>query len=337
MKEEVKNRILMEMQGELTEECLRKLKMCLERNFYNLTLSEETTELVVANSYTNEKMIEKFEFSRGLEGVSRKTLEQYSRETKRFFDFIGKNYQSVTFEDIQHYLYLLIRNGNMTATSIDNSRKFLKPFFKWLYENEYIKKDVFIKIKPIKRIEKQKEFLSNKEIVNLRDSAKNDIRALALIDTLLSTGLRVSECSRAKISDVDFVKDEISIYATKTNSWRKVFLDANSKEHLLEYLSSRNDLCPYLFVNERKTNGQICKMCNCSIEKVLKIYAKKAEIKKDVNVHLFRKTMATRYKQMGMSIEEIAKILGHKSIKTTEQFYLSIMDNDIRHIVQKCS
>ena len=84
MKEEVKSRILMEMQGELTEECLRKLKMCLERNFYNLTLSEETTELVVSNSYTNEKMIEKFEFSRGLEGVSRNTLEQYSRETKRF-------------------------------------------------------------------------------------------------------------------------------------------------------------------------------------------------------------------------------------------------------------
>lgn len=55
------------------------------------------------------------------------------------------------------------------------------------------------------------------------------------------------------------------------------------------------------------------------------------------NKLLFRKTMATRYKQMGMSIEEIAKILGHKSIKTTEQFYLSIMDNDIRHIVQKCS
>ena len=51
---------------------------------------------------------------------------------------------------------------------------------------------------------------------------------------------------------------------------------------------------------------------------------------------LFRKTMATRYKQMGLSIEEIAKILGHKSIKTTEQFYLSIMDNDIRNIVQKC-
>ena len=127
---------------------------------------------------------------------------------------------------------------------------------------------------------------------------------MALIDTLLSTGLRVSECANIKLSDVDLVKEEISVYATKTNSWRKVFLDANSKEHLLLYLNSRNDNCPYLFANVRKSpNGNINKMNNGSIEKIVKKYAFKAGILRNVNVHLFRKTTATRYKQLGMSIE----------------------------------
>lgn len=336
MNEEIKNRILMEMSVDLTDEILHKLKRCLERNLYGVTITDNCTDIVVMDRESNEKMLERFRFLRGLEGVSKLTITQYIRETKRFFEIVDKSYYEITTSDIQYYLYKLMESGNMSATSIDNARKFLKPFFKWLYENEFITKDIFLKVKPIKRIEKQKDFLTNNEVVTIRDSAKNDTRALALIDTLLSTGLRVSECSNLKVSNVNFDKEEIEIYATKTNSWRKVFLDANSKEHLIKYLQTRDDDCPYLFVNIHKSkNGIINKMSNYSIEKLVKRYAKNAGINRNVNVHLFRKTMATRYKQIGMSIEEIAKILGHKSIKTTEQFYLSIIDSDIHHLVQK--
>lgn len=338
MNEEIKNRILMEMASELSDETLQKLKSCLERNFYGVTVSRDCTDVAVVDNYTNEKLLERFRFTKGLEGTSINTLNQYVRETQRFFDVIGKNYYDVTSEDVQYYLYRLMGTGSMSATSIDNSRKFLKAFFKWLYENEFIPKDIFLKIKPIKRIEKKKDYLNNNEIVKLRDSAKNDIRALAIIDTLLSTGLRVSEFSNLKISDVDFVKEEITVYATKTNTWRTVFLDANAKEHLIAYLRTRTDNSPYLFVNEKKSaSGTVERMKNCSVEGVLKKYAKKCGIERNVNVHLLRKTMATRYKQLGMSIEEVAKLLGHKSIKTTEQFYLSIVDSDIKHIVRKCA
>ncbi len=337
MNEEIKNRILMEMTDVIGYEEIKVLKRCLDRNLYGYTITTDSTEIVPVENIPNEKLLRRFVFERGLEGISRNTLEQYVRETNRFFGFINKHYSDIIPEDIQYYLYNLMDCGTMTATSVDNSRKFLKPFFKWLYENEFIPKDIFIKIKPIKRIEKKKDFLTNHEIVVIRDCCKNDTRALALIDTLLSTGLRVSECSNLKIDNIDFSKDEINIYATKTNSWRKVYLDSNAKEHLLNYLSTRKDNNPYVFVNKKKSNGKICKMKNCSIEKLIQKYCYQAEINRHCSVHLFRKTMATRMKRMGMDITDIAKLLGHKTIRTTEQFYLSICDNDIHYMVTKCS
>ena len=334
--EELKNRILMEMVNIINCEDIKKLKRCLDRNFYGYTITENSTDIIAVEKISNEKMLLRFQFERSLEGISQKSLKQYIRESNKFLLFVNKHYSDVTSEDIQYYLFYLMDCGTMSATSVDNSRKFLKAFFKWLYENEFITKDLFLKIKPIKRIEKQKDFLTNNEIVSIRDSAKDDIRALALIDTLLSTGLRVSECSNLKISDINFEKDEITVYATKTNTWRKVYLDSYAKEHLRSYLMNRKDNNPYVFVNIRKCNGSITKMSNGSIEKLIQKYCYKI-INRHCSVHLFRKTLATRLKRMGMDITDIAKLLGHKSIKTTEQFYLTVCDNDIHYMYMKCS
>lgn len=337
MNEEIKNRILMEMNEVLGGDEMQKLKSCLDRNFYSVSISKNSTEIISIKKVTNEQMLKRFEFERGLEGISQNSLAQYVRETVRFFGLVMKHYSEITSEDIQYYLYKLMESGNMTANSVDNSRKFLKPFFKWLYENEFIKKDIFVKIKPIKRIEKTKEYLTDDEIVSIRDCCKDDIRALALVDTLLSTGLRVSECANLKISDVDFAKEEINIYSTKTNTWRKVYLDPNAKMHLNDYLLSRTDDNPYVFINMRKTNNEIRQMRKGSIEKLIQKYCRKAKINRHCSVHLFRKTMATRLYSHGMDISIIAQILGHASCKTTEKYYLSFMERDIRYMYNRCS
>ena len=77
-------------------------------------------------------------------------------------------------------------------------------------------------------------------------------------------------------------------------------------------------------------------MKNESMQKVVQKYCKEAKIHRHCHVHLFRKTLATRLGKRGMPITSIAKILGHKSIKTTEQFYLSICDQDVKYMYQKC-
>lgn len=336
MKEEIKNRILMEMAEVLTYEETQKLKGCLERNFYEVTVMKNTTEIVAVEKSSNEKMLVRFQFERGLEGISRNSLIQYVREAKRFFCLVNKHYSEVKTEDIQYYLYRLMESGRMSATSVDNARKFLKPFFKWLYEKEFLPKDIFLQVRPVKRTEKTKEYLTDDEIVLLRDCCKDDIRALALIDMLLSTGIRVSECSNMKISDIDFIKGEVRIYSFKTNKWRKVYLDSNAKNHLSQYLGTRKDNSPYVFVNTRKQNDSVGRMQNGSIQKLIQKYCDKAKINRQCSVHLFRKTMATRLYSRGMDISLIAQILGHSSVKTTEKYYLSFQEKDIYYMYQKC-
>lgn len=266
--EDIKNRILMEMNGEIDNVALRKLKMCLERNFYGVTVTDNSTEIVKVETESNEQMIVKFCFEQKINGLSDNTIKQYKRETQKFFSVINKHFSEVVPDDISYYLATLM-SKNISVNSVDNSRKFLKPFFKWLYESEYIRKDIFMKIKPIKRIDKQKDFLTDDEIVNIRDACQEDIRALALVDFLLSTGLRVSECSNLKLENVDFNTGVVNVYATKTSQWRKVYLDSNALIHLHDYLNTRTDSCPYVFANKYRTKGQINKMQNESMQKTV--------------------------------------------------------------------
>lgn len=336
-KANIVNSILMEMSDIINDNMLKALKDCLYRNLYGFAVIEESTEVAAVDRPDNVSMLKKFLFEKKIEGLSNATLLQYKRETERLFGFVTKHYEEIKADDINYYLAILM-SKHLSVNSVDNARKFIKPFFKWLYENEYIRKDIFINIRPIKRIDKQKEFLTNEEITKVRDASRDDIRSLALIDFLLSTGIRVSECINLKIGDVDFVKGEVSIYATKTNEWRKVYLDSNAIKHLQDYLNMRKDLSSYLFVNMRRSNnGEVSRMSKYSIEKVIHKYCKKANINKHCTVHIFRKTLATRLYKRGMDITVIAKLLGHKNVTTTEKYYLTICESDIKYQYSRCA
>lgn len=336
LNDEIKSRILMEMNEFIGCDALQKLKMCLDRNFYGVTMLNDSTDIVKREAIDIDVLYKKFMLEKKIEGLSNNTIDQYIRTTIKFFGVIKKPYTDVNSDDINYYLATLLTK-NVSTNYVDNSRKYIKAFFKWLYEKEYIKKDVFLKIKPIKRIEKPKDFLTGAEIVTIRDACKSDKRALALIDFLLSTGVRVSECSNLKINDINFNNGEVNIYATKTNQWRKVYLDSNALKHLTDYLSERKDSCPYVFVSPKKYKGNIIKMSKSSIENLVQKYCVLANINRHCYVHLFRKTLATRLYERGMDISIIAKILGHNSVKTTEKYYLSICDKDIGYMYYKCS
>lgn len=332
IKDKLKNKIILEMSDVLDEDQVNDLKRCLDRNLYLVDVTRSEAAENVEHEYSNEDMIKQFIFNKKMEGLSDRTIEQYSIHTRKLFAVTDKHYSDVTSNDVSYYLSTLMKRGN-SNTTINNNRKFIKPFFSWLYENEHIKKDIFMKIKPIKHEDKQKEFLTEHEIVNLRDACSDDVRALALIDFLISTGVRVSECAGIKIKDVDFINGSVNIYASKTNTWRKVYLDSNANKHLRDYLEMRNDSCEYLFVNTRKNvRGKITNMSSYSIQKIVKRYCAKADIQKQsCTVHLFRKTLATRLKQRGVDLAVIAKILGHSTTTTTEKYYMSLLDEDIRY------
>ena len=129
--DEIKNRILMEMNDVIGYDELKKLKLCLDRNFYGVTVTDNCTDIVEIETVTNEDLLNKFIFDRKIEGLSNNTISQYKRETQRFFSIIDKHYTEITSDDINFYLATLMSNG-VSVNSVDNSRKFIKPFFKYV-------------------------------------------------------------------------------------------------------------------------------------------------------------------------------------------------------------
>lgn len=330
MKEQIKSRILIEMQEILDSEQLKQLKWCLDRNLYNVEINSECTDLVISECITNEEMIKRYYAELIVSGKSQKTIAQYIFQIRMFFDNVNKNWSDVKKEDIVFYLGKLMSQNRLSMVSIDNRRKCIKPFFNFLEDNDYIKKNPFKGVGVIKHEQKKKEYLTDDEITHIRDAIIEDkssskVRALAVVDFLLSTGVRVSELINIKCSDVDFYRGIVNVYSSKTRDWRMVYLDSNAKKHLIDYMNHRNANSIYLFDGKTK-NGSIS---NGSINKILKKYGKKANVEKKCTVHLYRKTLATKLYKKGMDIGKIANILGHHSVKTTEQYYLTICRDDI--------
>lgn len=329
MKEQIKSRILIEMQDVLTIEQLKELKWCLDRNLYGVDISKENTALSVSYAVSNEEMIKRYYAQLVVSGKAQRTIEQYLLQIRMFFENVNKNWSEINKDDILLYLGKLMRLNTLSMVTIDNRRKCVKTFFNFLEDNDYIKKNPFRGIGNIKYEQKRKDYLTDDEIINIRDAIVEDesnkkIRDLAIVDFLLSTGVRVSELINIKCSDVDFCKGTVNVYATKTRDWRVVYLDSNAKKHLIDYMNIKKHSSIYLFGG--RSNGKIS---SNTINNILKKYSSKANINKHCTVHLCRKTLATKLYKKGMDIGKIANILGHHSVKTTEQYYLTICQDDI--------
>ena len=329
MKEQIKSRILIEMQETLSTEQLKQLKWCLDRNLYGVEINSACNDLVVSECITNEEIIKRYYAELVIGGKSQKTIEQYILQVRMFFDNVHKNWYDVKKEDVIFYLGKLMRLNTLSMVSIDNRRKCIKTFFNFLEDNDYITKNPFKGVGAIKCEQKRKDYLTDDEVINIRDAIveeknKKKIRNLAVVDFLLSTGVRVSELTNIKCSDVDFVKGTVNVYATKTRDWRTVYLDSSAKKHLIDYMNDRKYNSIYLF--EGKNHEKIS--CG-TINSILKKYGCKANVNKHCTVHLCRKTLATKLYKKGMDIGKIANILGHHSVKTTEQYYLTICQDDI--------
>lgn len=317
--------VILYMANELDDKQLNSLRNCLGKVLYKYEFTELFSEI---NENDNELFVKRFESDLTVEGLSSKTIEQYTRTTLKFLNYTNKNFREIDKNDIMEYFGMLSSKG-LSPTTIDNTRKFIKSFFNWCIHNEFIYKNPFNKIKKIRRNIIKNDVLSEMEIETLRDSCK-DKRELALIDFLSATGVRVSECSRLKIKNVDLTNGRCIIYSTKTKTYREVFLDAKAIKHISDYrkeLSARNIVSEYLFTSYVK--GLNTRLSENSIESILHNVSKRANINKNITVHIFRKTLATKLHRKGAKPITISSILGHENFSTTEKYYINVNKSDL--------
>ena len=215
-----------------------------------------------------------------------------------------------------------------SKTTIDNIRRILSSFFSWLEDEDYILKNPVRRIHKVKTGRTVKEVLTDENLETLRDKC-DEIRDLAMLELLISTGIRVGELVRLNISDIDFYERECIVFG-KGESERVVYFDARTKIHLMEYIQSREDENPALFVSLNKPNTRLG---ISGIETRLRELGEKCNIKK-VHPHKFRRTMATNAIDKGMPIEQVQKLLGHVQIDTTMQ-YAMVNQSNVKHAHRK--
>jgi len=314
MKDKLITEILASMTTMLSQAQLDELQRVLSHSLHNVEVTERRKMPSPETNTGNEGLLDVFISAKRIEGCSEKSLKYYDATIRQMFVCIDKSIREINTDDLRCYLANYQKKRCSSKVTIDNMRRIFSSFFGWLEDEDYILKSPVRRIHKIKTEKTVKDTFSDEGLELLRDACE-EIRDLAMIDLLASTGMRVGELVRLNREDINFHERECVVFG-KGSSERVVYFDARTKIHLLNYLNGRIDTNPALFVslavpNERLMIG--------GVETRLREIGKRTDLYK-VHPHKFRRTLATRAIDKGMPIEQVQLMLGHVKIDTTMHY-----------------
>ncbi len=320
MKQRIISNVMQGMLKYLNNAQAIQLQKVLEKEFEQIEILEyERKEAEIENN--NLKLTEFFLAAKRVEGCSEKSLKYYKSTIEMMLDTLGKRIQEIETNDLREYLTNYQQEKKSSRVTIDNIRRILSSFFSWLEDEDYILKSPVRRIHKVKAASTVKETYTDEALENMRDNCDN-IRDLALIDMLASTGMRVGELVLLNREDINFAERECVVFG-KGDKERIVYFDARTKIHLQNYLNSRVDSNNALFVSLRAPYDRL-KIGG--IEVRLRELGKQLEIPK-VHPHKFRRTLATMAIDKGMPVEQLQRLLGHRRIDTTMQYAMVKQSN----------
>lgn len=278
---------------------------------------------------------------------SRKTIENYNHYLARFISFakVSKS-EDISEELIRKYRLYLNRltdahGGPLKKVTQNYHIIALRAFLKYLAKRD-IKTVPAEKVELGKQEERQVTFLEPQELERFLRSPEGttlaDLRDRAILETLFSTGLRVSELCALNLDDIDLKRGEFSVRG-KGSKLRLVFLSDTAKAGLSSYIDKRHDADEALFIRiprgENFSKSENLRLTPRTIQRIIKKYAVAAGIVgKKVSPHSLRHSFATDLLRNGADIRSVQALLGHSSVTTT-QIYTHITDKQLREVHEK--
>ena len=279
-----------------------------------------------------ESFLPRFEAYLRLEkNKSQGTIKVYLSRLKKIIDWLKtNNFTSLDEESIFKFRFYLDKK-NISIKTQSYYLITLRSFLRFLKKKGYEVLDPE-KIELPKIPEREINILTDEELDRFLKSAEGEdlksLRDRALLETLFSTGLRVSEiCSLNR--DIDLKKGEIPVKG-KGGKIRIVFLSPLAKLYLKKYLEKRTDNNPALFINLSK-NKKFTRITPRGVQKIIKYYAKKSGILKKITPHTLRHQFATDLLMAGADLRAIQLLLGHKNLQTT-QIYTHLTNKELKEI-----
>jgi len=312
MKEKIITAIQNEMVSVLTPGQLERLGNVLAHTFREMEIIRRPCD--PSAQIDADKLLNSFLSAKCIEGCSEKSLKYYSATISKMLHTLNKPIQETVTDDLRSYLANYQETRHSSKVTIDNMRRIFSSFFGWLEDEDYILKSPVRRIHKIRIDKPIKDTISDEGLELLRDAC-TEIRDLAMIDILASTGMRVGELVHLNREDINFPERECVVLGKGGNE-RMVYFDARTKIHLLNYINARSDTNPALFVSLAAPHDRLL---IGGVETRIREIGKCAALQK-VHPHKFRRTLATRAIDKGMPIEQVQRLLGHVKIDTTMHY-----------------
>jgi len=263
------------------------------------------------------------------------TVNSYTRDLKKFKSFLKEsnitNYTELKKEQVLDFLKFL--HIDQSESSIARILSTLRSLYKFLVREEICRKNPWVQISNPKKPKKMLEVLSIDEVERFLDSipssTKLELRDKAMSELIYSCGLRVSELINLRLQDIDF-EEELIRFIGKGDKERITPVGRNGLLYLKKYIrTSRYKIeqehkSDYVFLNKYGN-----KMTRQGFWKILKKYARRINLDKNIYPHIFRHSFATHMIQNGADLKTVQELLGHSSISTTE-IYTSLNKSYIK-------
>jgi len=316
--------ILDKMDNVLDGNQMLKLNRILNQEFNKVTLTMKKEDIHLDWETENIHIVKEYFKAKSVEGLSKKTLISYKRTYNSFFTYMRKHYSLITTDDIREFLDWYQGLNNCSLITLDNVRKNLSSLFAWMHKNDYIFKNPMTRIKKIRGQKKVKKAFTDYELEKLRDAIpSDDIRLKAVFELLLSSGIRITELVGLNRTDLNFNNLTFKVLG-KGNKERTCYFNNKAKLYLQQYLMSRDDDDPALFVSKDDNHQRVQKHRH---ETIMRELGNNCGVK--CHPHKFRRTMATNAIRRGMPIEQVQKLLGHESIGTT-MIYVNVDQDAVK-------
>ena len=320
MKDKLITQIQSSMASMLSSTQLEELRRVLTNALHGVEVKQKQASLP-QETKENKELLDVFIAAKRIEGCSEKSLKYYDSTIRQMLGSMDKPAREVSTDDLRRYLASYQKERNSSKVTIDNIRRIFSSFFGWLEDEDYILKSPVRRIHKVKTDKLIKDTFSDEGLELLRDACVEK-RDLAMIDLLASTGMRVGELVGLNREDISFHERECVVFGKGGNE-RVVYFDARTKIHLQNYLDSRTDANPALFVSLTLPHARLRVG---GVETRLREIGKRTALQK-VHPHKFRRTLATRAIDKGMPIEQVQRLLGHVKIDTTMHYAMVNQSN----------
>ena len=221
----------------------------------------------------------------------------------------------------------------VSNATINNYIRNLRAFFNWLDSDYVLKKNPMKKIRQLKNERKAKEYITDEDfrklVGNLDKSYFPEHRDFAMIMAMMDSGMRLGECSKLLLEDIDLAKRQILLRAeiTKGRKDRVVFFSQKTENVLRRWIQYKDRYVESDYLFPVKGTGASIAVSN--FETNFKNYLRRVGIKQEVSPHCLRNNFAKRCLMNGMDIYTLSRILGHSSVSVTEKAYLDLTDDDL--------